>query len=119
MEQFPHLCTRIGKSNNHIAKSDIKNDIFPTQLKRRSVPLRLTDKMDKEIKYLLDTKQIIKLDKCCDAVFISPIVITVKHDKSKKLALHSQLLNEAINKNKYQIKSIDNLMDAVAKKIIG
>ena len=115
VEQFPHLCTRIGKSKNHIAKSDIKNNITPTQHKGRRVPVHLTDKVDKEIKHLLDTNQIIKLDKCSDDVFISPIVITVKHDKSIKFALDSQLLNDAINKNKYQMQSIDNLMDAVAK----
>ena len=57
----------------------------------------------------------IKLDKCSDDVFISPIVITVKHDKSIKVALDYQLLNEAINKNKYQMQSIGNLMDAVTK----
>ena len=73
--------------------------------------------MDKNIKHLLDTNQIIKLDKCSDDVFISPIVITVKHDKSINLALDSQLLNDAINKNQYQMQSIDNLMDAVAKYI--
>ena len=49
--------------------------------------------MDKEIKHLLDMNQIIKLNKCADDVFISPIVITGKHYKSIKLALDSQLLN--------------------------
>ena len=115
LEQFPHLCTRIGKSKNHIAKSDIKDNIIPTQHKGRRVPFHLTDKVDKVIKHLLDTSQIIKLDKCSDDVFISPIVITVKQDKSIKLALDSQLLNDEINKNEYQMQSIDNLMDAVAK----
>ena len=57
------------------------------------------------------------LHKCSDYVFISPIVITVKHDKSIKLALDSQLENDAINKNKYQMQSIHNLMDALAKYI--
>ena len=73
--------------------------------------------MDKKLKQLLDTNHIIKHDKCSDDVFISSIVITAKHDKSKKLALDSQLLDDAINKNKYQMQLIDNLMDAVAKYI--
>ena len=49
--------------------------------------------------------------------FISPLVITLKHDQSIKLALDSKLLNDAIDKNKYQMQSIDNLMDSVAKYI--
>ena len=44
-------------------------------------------------------------------------MITVKHDQSIKLALDSKLLNDAIDKNKYQMQSIDNLMDSVAKYI--
>ena len=48
---------------------------------------------------------------------MSPVVITVKHDQSIKLALDSKLLNDAIEKNKYQMQSIDNLMDSVAKHI--
>ena len=77
----------------------------------------MTDKVDKEIKHLLETKQKIKLEKCSDDMFISPIVVTVKHNKSIKLALDSKLLNDAIVKINYQLQSIDNLMDVVAKCI--
>ena len=117
IEQFPHLCSRIGKSKNHIAKSDIKCDIIPTQHKGRRIPLHLTDKVDKNTKYLPNTNQIIKLGKWSDDVFISLTVITVKHDRSTKLALVSQLLNDAINKNNYQMQPKDNRMDAVARYI--
>ena len=117
MEHFPHLCIRIGKSKNHVAKSDIKCDIYPAQHRGIRVTLHLTDKVYKKIKHLLDTKQIVKIDKCSDDVFISPIAITVKHDRSIKLALDSKFLNDAVWKNKCQMQSIDILMDAVAKYI--
>ena len=42
------------------------------------------------------------------------MVIRVKKDKSVKIALDSKKLNKAIHKNKYQIQSIDHLVDAVA-----
>ena len=48
------------------------------------------------------------MEKCPDDVFISPVVITVKKDKSVKLALDSKKLNKAIHKNKNQIQSIDH-----------
>ena len=82
INKFPHLCSRLGKSKNHIAKSTLKQDISPYQHKGRRVPLHLMDKVDKEIQHLLDTNQIVKLDKCSDQVFISPVVITVKYDQS-------------------------------------
>ena len=62
-------------------------------------------------------KKLIILDKISDNVNISPVVITVKHDKSIKIGLDSKLLNEAIEKNKYKMQLIDYLMDLVAKYI--
>ena len=41
-----------------------------------------------------------KLNKCDEDCFISPIVITRKKDGSIKLALDSKLLNNQIFKNK-------------------
>ena len=69
------------------------------------------------MKKLIDNKQIIKLDKYPDEYFISPVAITVKHDNTIKLAVDSKDLNDAIHKNKYQIQSIDHLMDTISKKI--
>ena len=85
-QKYPHLCTRIGKSKNHIAKSKFHNTFHPTQHKGRRIPLHLIDKVEKELNKLMEEKQIVKLDKCSDEYFISPVVITVKHDKSIKIA---------------------------------
>ena len=79
--------------------------------------MNLVDKVEKELKKLIDDKQIINLEKCSDEYFICPVVITVKNDNTIKLALNSKKLNDAINKNKYQMQSIDHLMDAISKKI--
>ena len=79
-QKCTHLCTRIGKSKNHIAKSTFHNKFHPTQHKGRRVPLHLIDKVERELNKLIEDKQIIKLDKCSDEYFISPVVITVKHD---------------------------------------
>ena len=65
------------------------------------------------LKKLLDEKHIIKLNGCSNKTFISPIVITVKRDKTFKLALDSIILNKSILKNKYQMPNIDNLIDTI------
>ena len=113
-QKYPHLCTRLGRSKNHIAKSIFKTEFTPSQHKGRRVPLHLLEKVENELKKLIDDKQIIRLEKCSDELFISPVVITVKKDKSVKIALDSKKLNDAIHKNKYQMQSIDHLMDSVA-----
>ena len=48
---------------------------------------------------------------------MSPVVLTVKRDKSVKIFLDSKTLNDAIHKNKYQMQSIDHLIEEVATYI--
>ena len=112
--KYPHLCTRLGKSKNHVAKSIFKQNHSPIQRKGRRVPLILLEKVEIELNKLIQDKQISKLEKCPDDLFVSPVVITVKKDKSVKIALDSKKSNKAIHKNKYQIQSKDHLVDAVA-----
>ena len=102
---------------NHMAKSTFKEKFNPTQHKGRRVPLHLLERVEQDLEKLIEDKQITRLEKCSDEYFISPVVITVKKDKSVKLALDSKELNDAIHKNKYQMQSIDYLIDAVANYI--
>ena len=95
----------------------MKENFKPIQQKGRRVPLHLLDKVEAELEKLIQVKQIIRVDKCSDEHFISPVVITVKHDKSVKIALDSKKLNDAIHKNKYQMQSIYHLIDEVANYI--
>ena len=112
--KYPNLCTRLGKSKNHVAKSIFKQNHSPIQQKGRRVPLHLLEKVEIELDKLIQDKQIAKLEKCPDDLFVSPVVITVKKDKSVKIALDSKKINKATHKNKYQMQSIDHLVDAVA-----
>ena len=116
-QKYPHLSTRLGRSQNHVAKSTFRRDFNPTQHKGRRIPLHLTEKVDNKLKKLIEEKQIKKLTSCSDEHFISPVVITVKSDQSIKIALDSKILNDVIHKNKYQMQSIDHLMDKKAMKI--
>ena len=81
------------------------------------MPLHLTEKVENELKQLIDDKQIKKLTSCLDENFISPVLITVKSNQSVENALDSKILNDAKHKIKYQVQSIDHLMDKIAMKI--
>ena len=100
--EFPGLITRIGKSLKHSVKSTFRKQFTPTQQKGRRVTINLQPIVDAELKKLLDEKHIIKINSCSDKNFISPIVITVKRDKTVKPALDSKILNKSIHKIKYQ-----------------
>ena len=47
--------------------------------------------------------------------FIQPKVITVKKDRSVKVALDAGELNKNVVKNKYPMPNLDNLMDMIAE----
>ena len=83
-KKYPHLCTRLGRAKNHMAKSTFKENFKPTQHKGRRVPLHLLERVEKELENLIKDKQIRRLEKCSDEYFISPVVITVKRTKVSK-----------------------------------
>ena len=57
------------------------------------------------------------MEKCPDNLFIGPLVMTAKKNKSIKIALDSKELNKAIHKNKYQMQSIDHPTDLLPMQI--
>ena len=72
--------------------------------------------VDKEIGRLLKEGHIEKINEIKDDVFLQPTVITIKKDRSVKIALDARALNQAIDKYKYQMPSVENLLDMVAEK---
>ena len=79
------------------------------------MPLHLETQVEEELKNLESSEHITKLEKCSDKFFISLIVITVKKDKSIRLAVESKTINKTIHTNKYQLHNIDSLMDSIAQ----
>ncbi len=112
---FPPTKKRI--CNHHIVKTKFVDNFHLTHQKGRRIPLAIQPQVEQEINRLLKEGHIEKLNSCTDDQFISPIVITVKRDKSVKLALDSRELNKNIHKNKYQMPNIDKLMDNVSQII--
>ena len=48
-KKYPHLCTRLGRSKYHIAKSLFRENNNPNQQKGIRVPLHLLEKVEKEL----------------------------------------------------------------------
>ena len=65
-KKYPHLCTRLRRSKNHMAKSTFKEKFTPTQHKGRRVPLHLLERVEQELEKLIEDKQIMRLEKCSD-----------------------------------------------------
>ncbi len=115
--RYPDLFTRTGRANHHTVRTKFIKGFTPTHQKGRRVPLAIQTQVEAEIDRLQAEGHIIKLNSCTYDQFISPIVITVKRDKTVKLALDSRHLNKNIHKNKYQMPNIDELVDNVSQNI--
>ena len=83
---FPHLGSRICLSKTHVAKSKFRQKFTTRPQKSRRVSINLQLRVMAELERLQKEGHIEKLSSCSDEHFISPIVITVKKDKSIKLA---------------------------------
>ena len=95
-------------------KTQFSQDFIPIQQKGRRIPVHLQESVEEEFNKLMNQNHIIKLDRCSDQQFISPIVITVKKDQTVKLTLDSKKINKFIHKNKYQMPNIELLLDNIA-----
>ena len=88
-----------------------------TQQKGRRVPVQLQEVVQEEIERLLEEGHIEKVNEVTDKQFIQPVVITVKKDKSVKIALDARALNNEIVKDKYQMPNLEHLVDLVAQQL--
>ena len=117
VKEFPKLFERRGKVKNHKVRMNFKTDAKITQQKGRRIPIQLQKAVDEEIGRLLKEGHFEKINEIKDDVFIQPTVITVKKDRSVKIALDARALNRAIDKDKYQMPNLENLLDMVAEKL--
>ena len=117
MKEFPKLLERQGKVANHKVKITFKADAKITEQKRRRIPIQLQKAVDKEIGRLLKEGHIEEINEIKDDLFIQPTVIAVKKDRSVKIALDARALNQAIDKDKYQMPNVENLLNMVAENL--
>ena len=98
-------------------KANFKENLKPTKHKGRRVPVHLQESVSNELRRLENEGHIKRVDVTQENVFIQPTVITVKKDKSVKIAVDARELNSYIMKDKYQMPNIENLMDMIAEKM--
>ena len=96
---------------------ELKPDAKLIQQKGRSIPIHLQPAVGKEIEKLKKNGHIEKATNINENCFVSPAVITVKKDKSVKIALDSRKLNEITVKRKAQMPNMEELISRISRKI--
>ena len=107
--------------NNHTIKDltidlQLKKDTKPVQ-KVRPVPIHFQKTVKKELEKLIESGHLEKADKTTENCFVSPAVITIKKDKSVKIALDSRKLNEACVKRKAAMPNVEELISKISAEI--
>ena len=87
------------------------------QQKGRLIPIHLQPAVGKEIEKLTKNSHIEKATDIDENCFVSPAVITVKKDKTIKIALDSRKLNEIAVQRKAQMPNMEELISRISRKI--
>ena len=95
----------------------MKKDTKPIQQKGRPVPIHFQNIVKSELKKLIEKGHLEKADKTTENCFVSPAVITIKKDKSVKIALDSRKLNESCIKRKATMPNMEELISKISAKI--
>ena len=111
---YPGLCTRIGRLKNHVVHTNFFKEFKALQQRGRRIPIYIQEKVGNEIRSLIDQGHIVRIEKCSDQQFISPIVITVRKRPVKKISYGFET-NKSIHKNKNKMPNIDVLLDKLAQ----
>ena len=107
--------------NNHTIKDltidiQLKKDTKPIQQKGRPVPIHIQKTVKHELEKLIEKGHLEKADKTTEKC-LSPAVITIKKDKSVKIALDSRKPNEACVKRKTAMPNMEELLSKKSAEV--
>ena len=95
----------------------LKPGDYPNKQKARPVPLHLQEDVERELKKLFRTGHLEKINDVDEDCFVSPVVITVKSDKSVKIALDSRKLNDSCIKMRPLMPNLEELLNQISVEI--
>ena len=115
--KFKKLFSENHTVNELEVKIQLKEDAKLIQQKGRPIPIHLQRSVGKELENLIKQGHIKKANNIDENCFVSPVVITVKKNKSIKIALDSRKLNEITVKRKAQMPNTAELISRISRKI--
>ena len=114
---FKDLFYNNKEIKNLSVKIQLKEGAQTIQQKGRPIPIHLQDQVALELKRLIKHGYLERATEITEDCFVSPAVITVKKDKSIKIAQDSRKLNEVTIKRKAQMPNMEELTSRISRKI--
>ena len=95
----------------------LKAGHYPIKQKARPVPLHLQEDVGRELEKLIKSGHLEKINDVDEDCFVSPVVITVKSDKSVKIALDSRKVNDSCIKMRPHMPNMEELLNQISVAI--
>jgi len=108
-DRYPGIYTGIGKLKNQTVKLHINKDVTSVAQKNRRTPFHLREKVEKEIKKLLQD-DIIEEVKNESTPWVSPIVTPPKKNGDVRLCVDMREANKAIERERHPMPTVDELI---------
>ena len=109
-EEFENLFKKHHTIKGLTIDIQLKKDAKLVQQKGRPIPIQFRKIVKNEPKKLIGNGHLEKADKTTENCFVSTAVITIKKDKSVKIALDSRKLNETCIKRKATMPNMEELI---------
>ena len=117
INKFPDLF----ENNRTIKDTEISRQLkpgqYPVKQKARPIPVHLQEDVGRELEKLIKAGHLEKVNNVDEDCFVSPVVITVKNDKSVKIALDSRKLNDSCIKRRQHMPNMEELLNQVSVEI--
>ena len=110
LQHQPHDKRRRDKNTN-------KTGMLPNTTKARPIPYHLQEDVKNELNRLIESGHLERLETIEEDCFVSPVVITVKKDKSVKIALDARKLNDSCIKKRPHMPNMDELLNQISAEL--
>ena len=115
--KFPDLFENNETIKDTEINIQLKPGHYPVKQKARPIPLHLQDDVGRELEKLIKSGHLEKINDVDEDCFVSPVVITVKSDKSVKIALDSRKLNDSCIKMRPHMPNMEELLNQISVEI--
>ena len=115
--KFPDLFENNDTIKDTEINIQLKPGHYPVKQKARPIPLHLQEDVGRELEKLIKSGHLEKVKDVDEDCFVSPVVITVKNDKSVKIALDSRKLNDNCIKMRPNMPNMEELLNQISVEI--
>ena len=110
-KKFPGLFENNETIKDIEINIQLKRGHYPIKQKARPVLLHLQEDVGRELEKLIKSGQLEKINDVDEDCFVSSVVITMKSDKSVKIALDSRKLNGSCIKMRPHMPNMEELIN--------